>query len=141
MTVQEVKAKLNAVRTAYREYTLAREKAVQFREMISGTAQAFSDAPQSEHNGNGTENKYVTMLAYSEKASGKFYDYLLARLDAEKMIESLSNPDEREVVTRRYIMCEKWEDIAEKMHYSRRHITNIHGYALSKISLNFPFSP
>ena len=51
MTVQEVKAKLNGVRTAYREYTLAREKAVQFREMISGTAQAFSDAPQSEHSG------------------------------------------------------------------------------------------
>ena len=134
MTVQEVKAKLNAVRVTYREYTLAREKAVQFREMISGTAQAFSDAPQSEHNGNGTENKYVTMLEYSERANEKFREYIMRRLDAEKMIASLNYSDEREILTRRYILNEKWDIIANGTNYSTRHVTRLHGYALVHLS-------
>jgi hypothetical protein len=141
MTVQEVKSMLNSVRVKYREYILAQDKAAQFRDMISSPALRQSDTPQSEPGGNVTEQKYVKMLEYSENASEKFREYLLVRFDAERMISSLADLNEWEVLTRRYILGEKWENIAEKMHYSRRQITNIHGYALSKISLNFPFYP
>ena len=134
MTVQEVKAKLNAVRAAYREYELAKEKAVQFRGMLSGASQGFSDAPQTEHRGNCTEEKYFRMLEYSERANEKFREYIMHRLEAEKMIASLNYSDEREILTRRYILNEKWDIIANGTNYSIRHVTRLHGYALIHLS-------
>ena len=116
MTVQEVKAKLNAVRVTYREYTLAEEKAERFREMISvPMPSAGSDAPKPEHSGNGTENKIVAALWYSEEVDKRFRRYILLSRKVESMINELKYLDEREVLTRRYIMFEKWDDICAKM--------------------------
>jgi DNA-directed RNA polymerase specialized sigma subunit len=133
MTVQEVKAKLNSVRVKYREYILARDKAEQFREMISSPALRQSDEPRSEPDGNITENKLIAALWYSEQANKIFQEYMLLRNDAEMIISGIKYPDEREVLTRRYIMYQKWEDIAQVMHYSRQHVTRIHGSALAHL--------
>ena len=134
MTVQEVKEKLNSVRVKYREYILARDKAEQFREMISSPALRQSDEPRSVPDGNITENKLIAALWYSEQANKLFQEYMMLRHDAESIINDLKFPDEREVLTRRYIMYQKWEEIAERMYISLRHIHRIHGEALVNIS-------
>ncbi len=41
-----------------------------------------------------------------------------------------------EVLERRYLLYQKWEDIAAAMNYTVRHITRLHGEALKKMSLN-----
>lgn len=134
MTVQEVKAKLNSVRVKYREYILARDKAEQFREMISSPALKQSDEPRSEPDGNITENKLIAALWYSEQANKLFQEYMVLRNDAELIIGGIKFPDEREVLTRRYIMYQKWEDIADKMFLSLRQIHRLHGKGLTEIS-------
>lgn len=134
MTVQEVRSALSSVRVKYREFMLAEEKADHFRESLSLSAPVISsDAPKSEHGGNSTENKYIAAMWYSQEAEKKFRLYLLARQEAETLINSVKFPDEKEVLTRRYILFQKWEDIAEKMHYSRQHVTRIHGNALTHL--------
>ena len=133
MTVQEVKSMLNSVRVKYREYILARDKAAQFRDMISSPALRQSDAPKSEPDGNSTENKLIAALWYSEQANKLFQEYMLLRNDIELVIAGIKFPDEREVLTRRYIMYQKWDDIAAVMHYSRQHVTRIHGSALAHL--------
>ena len=40
---------------------------------------------------------------------------------------------EREVLTRRYIRGETWDQIAEEMHMTARHAQRYHGYALSMV--------
>lgn len=136
MTVQEVKEKLGSVYVRYREYMLAEEKAEQFRDMISLPAPVdSSDAPKTESGGaNATENKYIAALWYSEQADKKFREYMIARQGAEMIINSMKYPDEREVLTRRYIMLEKWEEIAEKMFFSLRQVHKLHSRALIRIS-------
>ena len=135
MTIQEIKSKLNAVRTAYREYLLSEEKAEQLRENLSLSAHVISpDTPKQEHSGNATENKYVAAMWYAQQAEKNFRIYMLARQEAEALINSVKFPDEKEVLTRRYILYQKWEEIAEKMHFSCRQIFKIHGKALLSIS-------
>lgn len=134
MTVQEVKSMLNSVRVKYREYILARDKAAQFREMISSPALRQSDAPKSEPDGNITENKLIAALWYSEQANKIFQEYMLLRNDAELIIGGIKFPDEREVLTRRYIMYQKWEDIADLMYSSLRKVHNLHSKALVNIA-------
>ena len=134
MTVQEVKSKLNGVRAKYREYILAREKADRFRDIISAASAGASDAPQSAHSGNSTENKYITALWYSDQADRAFQEYMLTRQDAEAMIAGVKFPDEREVLTRRYILNQKWEDIADRMYFSLRQVHKLHSKGLISIS-------
>lgn len=135
MTVQEVKEKLGSVYVRYREYMLAEEKAEQFRDMISLPAPVdSSDTPRSESGGNATESKYIAALWYSEQADRKFRDYMIARQGAEMIISGVKSSDEREILTRRYIMFQKWEVIAEKTFISLRQIHRIHGKALVNIS-------
>ena len=134
MTVQEVKEKLNSVRTKYREYVLARDKAEQFCAMISAPTLVQSGEPRSEHSGNAAENRLIAALWYSERASRAFQEYMLLRNEVEDIISGLRSLDEREVLTRRYIIQQKWDDIAESMHYTRQHITRIHGSALTHFS-------
>jgi DNA-directed RNA polymerase specialized sigma subunit len=135
MTVQEVKEKLGSVYVRYREYMLAEEKAEQFRDMISLPAPVeASDTPRSESGGNSTESKYIAALWYSEQADRKFREYMIARQSAEMMIGSVRSPDEREVLARRYIMFQKWEQIAERMYISQRNVYYLHGSGLKKIS-------
>lgn len=53
-----------------------------------------------------------------------------------KMISALETPQEREVLTYRYIDGMRWEDIAEKMYYAEDTLYNWHKRALDH--LKFP---
>lgn len=136
MTVQEVKAVLNSVRVKYREYELAQEKALRFRSTLTGAAQVMTDIPQSQSakNENSREKGYLKLVEYSEDAAYKFRDYLTARESAEKLIGVLNDHDEQEVLTRRYIMFEKWENIAGKMYISDRKVFYLRRNGMRKIS-------
>ena len=135
MTTDEVKTVLGEVRNAYRRYLLAREKAARFRDGFLSPP-AVSDMPHSSSRSNGTENRLVSLIGCDEEAAECLEKYLEARRAAESLIGSLENPDEKEVLTRRYIMFEKWEDIAEKMNYSKQHIFRIRNRALKKMRVN-----
>lgn len=138
MTIQEIKSKLNAVRTAYREYLLSEEKAEQLRENLSLSAPVISsDTPKQEHSGNTTENKYVAAMWYAQQAEKNFRIYMLARQEAEALINSVKFPDEKEVLTRRYILYQKWEEIAVKMFVTERNVYYLHGSGLKHISESF----
>ena len=57
-------------------------------------------------------------------------------------IDQLEKPDHRTVLRYRYICLCKWEDIADRMGYDRRHVSRIHNSALKafseKMSHNVP---
>lgn len=132
MTVQEVKARLGSVYVEYRAYKLAEEKCEQFRDLISAPAPVgySPDTPTFEHPGNSTENKIVAALWYSEEVDKRFRAYILASQTVEGMISELRYYDQREVLTRRYIMFEKWSDIQNKMRISRARMFRLHDRAI-----------
>ena len=98
-----------------------------------------SDGSTHEKNGNTVERTYCCLADYQTEADRLMMEMLGVRQRVEKVIGTVPDAVQREVLTRRYIIGQRWEDIAYVMNYSRRRITQLHGAALNNISLNFPF--
>ena len=135
MTTSEIKAKLMRARVAERDYRLARDKANAYRQLIAcGKAVRYgSDGSTHERKGNTVENAYCCLADYSAEEERLLQELISVRQKAEKIISSVPNQAQREVLTRRYIIGQRWEDIALSMNYSRQHVTRLHGYALQTI--------
>ena len=55
------------------------------------------------------------------------------RKEATATIAQLEKPDERDVLYKRYLETQTWEDIAAEMGYCERQIFRIHASALKKL--------
>lgn len=143
MTTNEIKAELNRTRGAERAYRLARDKANTYKQLLMyGKAVRYeSDGGTHERKGNPVENAYCCLADYDAEADRLFRELVYMRKHTEEIIAKVPDPAQREVLTRRYIIGQRWEDIAECMGYSRQHITRLHGYALKNMCLNVTFSP
>lgn len=142
LTTDEIKAELRKARQAQTDYRLARDKADALRQDLMGgkTVRYNSDGGTHENKENPIENAYCLLADYEAETDERFCEMVRVRKKTESMIMTVPDPVQREILTRRYIIGQKWEDIAESLHYSRRRITQLHGIALKNISLNFPIS-
>ena len=140
MTISEIKSELNKARDSVRDYRLAQDKANAYRQLLisGGTVRYNSDSSTRERNGNPVERAYCCLADYEAELNSAAAEMIRCRKKAEDIIASVDDGTQREVLTRRYIVGQKWEDIAERMNYSLRRITQLHGIALKNISLNFP---
>ena len=142
MTTTEIKSELNKAREAVRDYRLARDKANAYGQLLMGGKAVSYDSDGSTHErkGNPVENAYCCLADYEAEADRLLQEMNVARQRAESLIASVPEQSQREVLTRRYIIGQRWEDIAHVMNYSRQHITRLHGYALQNMCLNVTFS-
>lgn len=140
MTTTEIKAELTKARYAERAYRLARDKYIAYQQLLGGKSISYDDTGGThEKNGNSVERAYCCLADYAADVDKLMQEMIAARQRAEVLIASVPDAVQREVLTRRYIIGQRWEDIAESMNYSRRQITRLHGYALQSImSLNVP---
>lgn len=135
ITANYIKGILMNVRTAERRYILARDKANEFISLVAMPKTAsYSDAPSGSPQGNATESKYILAAQYDEDMQSRLEELITARSKAENYIRMLDSNIEREVLTRRYIMYENWEQIANDIGYTLRHTIRLHGWALQKIA-------
>ena len=143
MTTTEIKSELNKAREAVRDYRLARDKANAYGQLLMGGKAVSYDSDGSTHErkGNPVENAYCCLADYEAEADRLLQEMNAVRQRAESLIASVPEQSQREVLTRRYIIGQRWEEIAECMGYSRQHVTRLHGYALKKMCLNVTFSP
>ena len=78
----------------------------------------------------------VRVMEYEEQAQRLRELYIAKYIEIERAIHSVEDTVLREVLERRYLLYQKWEDIAEDMHYSQRTVFYLHGKALQRIALN-----
>ena len=138
MTTAEIKSELNKAREAARDYRLARDKANAYGQLLMvGKAVSYDgDGSTHERKGNPVENAYCCLADYEAEADRLLQEMNAVRQRAESLIASVPEQSQREVLTRRYIIGQRWEDIAVSMNYSRQHVTRLHGYALHNMCLN-----
>ena len=123
-----------------RQIKLDMEKLSAMRSVLFGKGvNCISDGTKTENNGNGVENAYIRILAYEEKIDAEIDELSRKREEIEQVIEKLPDKTEREILSRRYLLFQKWDKIAEDMGYSERHVLRIHGAVLKKMSLNVTF--
>lgn len=143
MTVQEVKAVLNGARDSVRAYRLAKDKVNAYKQLLTSgkTVRYESDGSTHEQNGNPIERAYCCLADYETELNNAVAEMVRSRKTAERIISSVEDRTQREVLTRRYIIGQRWEDIAYCMNYGIRHIYKLHGDALQKMALNGTISP
>lgn len=125
MTEDEIKSRLDSVRETERLYRLAMDKTAAYRHLLmygKDIMTAFTDRRGLD--------------GYEAEADRLFDELMSLRRSAEDIILSAGDAVLREVLTRRYIIGQKWEDIAEVMHYDLRWIYCLHKKALSVLAKN-----
>ena len=98
--------------------------------------------PSMENDGMPHGNTHSDLSAYAVRLDELIWQLERERASAVRQyqeiydrIHSLSEGAEKEVLVRRYLLMETWETIAAQMHYTRRHITRLHGRALRSFCL------
>ena len=136
MTTAIIKAELNQAREAERAYRLARDKYIAYQQLLIGGKSARYDDTGGTHekNGNSVERAYCCLADYAEDVDKLMREMIAARQRVEVLIASVPDAVQREVLTRRYIIGQRWESIAIDMDYEVRHIYRLHGNALSVLS-------
>lgn len=66
-----------------------------------------------------------------EKRTEAIYEYA----EVYKAIQIVKNEDEKELLERRYILLQKWEDIAKEIGCTTRAVHKIHGRALAHFNI------
>ena len=136
MTTTEIKSELTKARDAERAYRLARDKYIAYQQLLIGGKSVRYDDTGGTHekDGNSVERAYCCLADYAEDADKLMQEMIAARQRAEVLIASVPDAVQREVLTRRYIIGQRWESIAVDMDYEVRHIYRLHGNALSVLS-------
>jgi hypothetical protein len=82
---------------------------------------------------NPTSETAARIAEITGELDSKLREYIFLRSEIETAIGNLAEPRDRELMRRRYIEGQSWEEIAVAMSYSINHIWRIHGYILQKI--------
>ena len=130
---------LNGARDSVRAYRLAKDKVNAYKQLLtSGKAVRYeSDGGTHEQNGNPIERAYCCLADYETELNNAVAEMVRCRKTVEKLISSVEDRTQREVLTRRYIIGQRWEDIAVRMNYSLPRVYQLHGSALNRIILNY----
>lgn len=130
---------LNGARNSVRAYRLAKDKVNAYKQLLtSGKVVRYeSDGSTHEQNGNPIERAYCCLADYETELNNAVAEMVRCRKTAERLIGSVEDRTQREVLTRRYIIGQRWEDIAVRMNYSLPRVYQLHESALNRIILNY----
>ena len=105
----------------------------------STTAGYESDGSTSGTHANNAENNIINYISalqdYERKLRTQITEMLIATEKLKQIIENVPNYEHRQILYKRYVCFQKWEQIAVDMNYSIRRIYQIHGEALNYITL------
>ena len=83
----------------------------------------------------GGGDQMIRLIAKAEKMTAKITartgELEKLREEIEAQIQKVPHPKYRQVLSYRYELCMRWEDIAEDMNVSVRYIYKLHGRALA----------
>jgi hypothetical protein len=95
----------------------------------------YSDMPKA-HGSSDLSDYMVQLERLTDYLFEKYQKCIGIETDIYMRLDEMTDQTEREVLRYRYIDGLTWEQIGERMSYSRRNITRIHGRALQ----HFPLS-
>ena len=120
-----------------RKIKLDTEKLAAARSALYGkTVRYDSDGSKPVPCGNGTESAVLRVMDLEERLTKEIDELTEKRREIECAVGAVPDEVQREVLTRRYLLYQKWEDIAEEMNYSVQHIFRLHGAALKNMRVN-----
>lgn len=135
MTYDEKIAFLRRYRDAQRTMRRCMEELAQLRAEAASVSQALSGMPSGGGDGQAIP-RAVERIADAESRLVSAYGTALAELNQVKnAIDSVHDPLRRDILTRRYILCQRWERIAADIDRDLRWVLRLHHRAVDELTI------
>ena len=102
-------------------------------ELLNGGLGAANGLPHGSGVSNPTADTASRAASIAAELSQKLNECIDLRLQIEQAVNALNEPRERELMRRRYIEGQRWEQVAYEMNYSIERIWQLHGFILKKL--------
>ncbi len=120
-----------------RKIKLDTEKLAAARSALYGKTVRYGlDGSKPVPCGNATESAVLRVMELEERLTKEIDELTSRRQEIELAVGAVPDEVQREILTRRYLLYQKWEIIAEEMNYSVQHIFRLHGAALKNMRVN-----
>lgn len=130
MTIEEIKAKLKRYRFIAREISDLLDERERLRSLAEKITPSLSFAPVHGANTDKMAPVVANLIEVERYIEKRSKELLQARMEAEKLIDSLSDERHRAVLKSYYFSRRNWQDVADALHYDVRTATRLHGIAL-----------
>lgn len=94
----------------------------------------ISSMPRANSFGSRMQDSVERITEIEDKISSRIEGLIAAREEIIRAIEQVNDSTLRLLLKYHYIQGFTWEKIADRMHYTSRHVTRLHGQALDLIN-------
>lgn len=130
--MDEIKNRLAAFRKARRLYNQAKEESEQIATMLTSAAIDYSKVRVQSSPKDFTDTM-ARLVDLHKECVERMEECVRAMEDAKKLIDKVKDPQKRDILSRRYLRCQNWEDIAEDIGKDYRWVFRLHDKALQEI--------
>lgn len=115
-----------------REAEMLLQKAESMRRSLYGRGQCIENRTTCPDND--TIGKTIAkVIDYERRADELIGQLVEIRVEIENAVKEVSDPIQREVLERKYLLYQDWDTIAKKLNYSKRQVYRLHNQALEKL--------
>lgn len=130
MTSQEKKEFLSRYLEILAEEKDIREEIAYWESKAHKVTASWSAVPSGGKGSDKVQTGAIKVAELRESLMDKINQLAAVRIEIERAIGTVQDDTQRRLLRLRYIKGMTLQQIAVEMHYSWRHICNIHGYAL-----------
>lgn len=130
MTSQEKKEFLSRYLKVLAEEKDIREEIAYWESKAQKVTSSWSAVPSGGKGSDKVQTGAIKVAELRELLMDKINQLAAVRIEIERAIGTVQDDTQRRLLRLRYIKGMTLQQIAVEMHYSWRHICNIHGYAL-----------
>lgn len=132
MTAKEY---LRQIRSCDRTITNKLEEVTKLNELMLNVTSAWkSDVVQSGGSGDKLGDTVAKIIDLQKEINEEIDRLVDLRREVMATIDKVEGSDLRDILYRRYLRFESWEEIAVGTAYTYRHVLRLHGIALKKVS-------
>ena len=129
MTAKEYLLRYNAIS---KRATMLQTEIERLRTEAESASINLDGMPKGSSGGDKMANIAVKLAEYETALQEELSEVWKTRMDIIAKLGQLKNPKHQEILHRRYIACERWEQIAVDMDITWRHCYRLHGSALAE---------
>lgn len=133
MTIEEIKAKLKRYRFIAGEISDLLDERERLRSLVEKVTPSLSHAPVHGCNSDKMAGVIANIIELEKYIERKSSELLKARMEAEKLINSLSDERHRAVLKSYYFSRRSWEECCVAVGYEWAQIHRIHSVALYEL--------
>lgn len=134
MTIEEIKAKLKRYRFIAGEISDLLDERERLRSLAEKITPSLSFAPVYGANTDKMAPVVANLIEVERYIEKRSKELLRARMEAEQLIDRLSDERHRAVLKSYYFSRRNWQDVADALNYDVRWVTQLHGLALVKLA-------